>query len=1055
MVLPSTGPISFSNLNTEFSTVGQRVEFGTAGPLFFGTLPQPVSLATFRGLSYNPIRLVSPLGSVTLSNNARTYPLSNTFSLQSVPPGNALSYAITSSPNSNASLSSNVMSVQGAFRNGAYGVTVLATDLFGHSLSNVLSVTELAPSLIATTLGSVTVSNNLATYALSNYFTSGTPLTYAVTTNPRSNAAIVGPNSNLTVQGAWRNAGYNVVVTATDTTNATATSTLAVTESRFPLGASSFGSVTLGNNTVNYFVPNYFTTFSTGYSLTYAIISNPLSNATIDVGCNLSVVGAYRKNIYSIVVRATDNFGYSNTSTLAVTESNSVVAVTAQSTLSLAADTRYVGLSNVFSGVTSLTYGLSSNPYNNASLNTGVVSIVGDYRSTSYNVWVRATDGYATTATTNLPVTESHYALGSTPLGGPFTLSNDSKIVSIASYFPTWTSYTKTYYLASSPRSNATLVGDTLTVTGNYRSTTSPYSVVVGAIDNYGYSNTSTMTVSEIHFPLTATNYGSVSLSNDLGVYAMAPRFNTWTSGYTLDYAFSNTGNPIGSAATLNSSTGVLYVQGDYRSTAYNVVVRATDNFGYSNFSAVTVTEAHYPLTSSNYGSVSLSNDVGTYAMAPRFYTWPRGYTLSYSVAANPRGNATVVSSTGVLTVTGFYRNSSYNVVVTATDNFGYTANSTVAVTETQSVVTKTGDVSRTVGGNYFTYDLTTIFSGSSSLTYSASTPTNGYNWNITGSTLNVYANYRNVSYNIDVFATDIYGTVCAWYLSITEVARPAAIGGSTSLMLINTTPVNYNALTFFTLPGGMSVALSLVSNPQNSATVSGSTVTITGAFRSLAYAVTVRATDITYGGNGFAEYTINVADLNTNNIAGLSSGWRYFIYYNRTGSGTGSSDFSSVNSFPPNLTTFVGANTVYNPFGASSGVTTALGSMNASTGNSLQNNSGNNFNSIVVVWAGFAKITGTSGTFTISFVVGVNTAKQYVSFDNGATYQDCTSNNQATLTFSSADFYYPYYPVKVVFVHPGGGLDWYMNPSSVTLNYRAGSPFSTDPSRLLPYVTV
>lgn len=59
-----------------------------------------------------------------------------------------------------------------------------------------------------------------------------------------------------------------------------------------------------------------------------------------------------------------------------------------------------------YSGTTK-TYSLTANPYANASISAGTLSVAGNYRNTTYTVTAQMTNGYSQTASTSTSVTES------------------------------------------------------------------------------------------------------------------------------------------------------------------------------------------------------------------------------------------------------------------------------------------------------------------------------------------------------------------------------------------------------------------------------------------------------------------------------------------------------------------------------------------------------------------------------------------------------------------------------------------------------------------------
>ena len=187
--------------------------------------------------------------------------------------------------------------------------TINASVLRGKSSGSAVTVTS--------PLGSITVAGNTVSRVLSSYFTDGSStLFYWLISNPNASASISGGNLNVT--GNYRNTAYGVSVGASNAYGSSNSGTLSVTETIDPVSSSSFGSTTIGSNTVTYWLASYLSD-AAGRALTYNVTGNPKYNANISSG-TLSVVGAKRGTSYNVDVTATNAYGGSSTSTLTVTE---------------------------------------------------------------------------------------------------------------------------------------------------------------------------------------------------------------------------------------------------------------------------------------------------------------------------------------------------------------------------------------------------------------------------------------------------------------------------------------------------------------------------------------------------------------------------------------------------------------------------------------------------------------------------------------------------------------------------------------------------------------
>lgn len=356
-------------------------------------------------LAYLAPSNITPSGTLNLSKGTTNVNIGTWFTT----PTNIKEYGLFANPYSNASVSQGGLTVIADYRNTTYNVLIYSSNLFGNSTNATMTITEsIAPVPTTSTLGTVTLNANTQTYTLSSYFgdTTGSSLSYALTANPNSNASIAA--GVLSVTGLFRGSTYNVIVRATNGYNRSSTNTLAVTENTGLPTTTSLGSITLNKNTQTYTLSSYFTD-TTGTGLTYAVTTNPYTNATISAGV-LSVVGNYRNTNYNVIVTATTNsYSKSATNTLAVTE-NVAPNPTATSfgSTSITTNTATFTLSSYFSDSTGsgLTYSVTANPYSNATISSGVLSIVGNNRNVQYTVTVTATNGYGKTATSSVTVTD-------------------------------------------------------------------------------------------------------------------------------------------------------------------------------------------------------------------------------------------------------------------------------------------------------------------------------------------------------------------------------------------------------------------------------------------------------------------------------------------------------------------------------------------------------------------------------------------------------------------------------------------------------------------------
>ena len=336
----------------------------------------------------------------------------NLASLFSNPSGATLTYTVTSSPYSNASISGSTLTITSANRNTSYNVTVTATNVYGTSASaTTISVTESggAPTVISGGGSLPNVTSGNFTFDLSTLFSnpSGATMSYTITYNPYNNASI--SVSTLRISGNYRNIAYSVNVTATNMYGTSPATTVMVTEiSGAPniITSGSIPNATSGNYTIN-----LTTLFSnpSGATLTYIVTGNPYGNASIS-GQNV-VINCYCRNTsYNVYIKASNNYGYSQTSVM-VTEIGS--PPTAVNGMAVSNITNWWYRINLYYLFTSLnptsapfTYTITYNPYNSVSITSGsTLLITGRYLNTMYNVYIQASNNYGS-ASVSLNITE-------------------------------------------------------------------------------------------------------------------------------------------------------------------------------------------------------------------------------------------------------------------------------------------------------------------------------------------------------------------------------------------------------------------------------------------------------------------------------------------------------------------------------------------------------------------------------------------------------------------------------------------------------------------------
>jgi hypothetical protein len=278
-------------------------------------------------------------------------------------------------------------------------------------------------------------------------------------------------------------------------------------------------------------------------------------------------------------------------------------------------------------------------------------------------------------------------------------------------------------------------------------------------------------------------------------------------SGAGLSYTITN--NPY-SNAYLSGST--LYVPGNYRNTSYNVTVQASNSYGQTASTTITVTESVAAPTANSMGSTSTLN---TSSVSYYLYSYFSGTITSFSVTSNPYSSASI--SGNYLYIYPNNRGTSYYVTVTAY-NSGGSASASLYVTEGSTT------------SNFISYNdwysiLTRYTNGSFSITQSGSDPdvqlqmnSASYGGNITHAyTSRRLQDYNTVSFEFEIYITSSSGADSIFlYMGYNNVPNSAFYDG------LNTTAyqVIFDVYQWDALPRGIHI----VKNGSTSSVASYST---------------------------------------------------------------------------------------------------------------------------------------------------------------------------------------------------------------------------------------
>jgi hypothetical protein len=218
----------------------------------------------------------------------------------------------------------------------------------------------------------------------------GGVITHFTSSDPEGSSSISG--SILSIAGALRGKTYDVIVTAHNITGSTSY-ILTITETenpKIPIVKKALGDITMvGKTTKTIALTDIFGGVVDNYSYT-----SPENSVSIS-GSILSVTGAYRNNIYNVIVSAT-NINGSISSILIVTEKYPVLFVNAELGMITLVGTipRIYDLLTVFDGIVHH-YKVSTVPVITPSpfvLNGSILIITGAFRGQTYIITVEATN---------------------------------------------------------------------------------------------------------------------------------------------------------------------------------------------------------------------------------------------------------------------------------------------------------------------------------------------------------------------------------------------------------------------------------------------------------------------------------------------------------------------------------------------------------------------------------------------------------------------------------------------------------------------------------------
>ena len=596
-------------------------------------------------------------------------------------------------------------------------------------------------------------------------------------------------------------------------------------------------------------------------SFTYTLNGIPTTPASF-TATSAIFTGLAQAKAYSVIVNAVNLGGSTPSAALAVT-------TTAQ------APTAVTGLvfSNITSsgfrlawaggvGATSFTFSAGV-PTTDSSLTANFVIFTGLAPGTLYNVVISAINSGGTTVSASSPVT--------TLVGGPTAITGvSSSEITSTSIKLSWSggagaaSYTYTANnIPASPSPNNGVSAQNATFTGLTASTS--YSFVITAINDGGNTSSSAFVVSTgPGAPQAATSLVASSIT----ATSFTLGWNGGSGATSYTYTLGGVSKTPTTDNSSSSSPSVVFT-GLVASTAYAVIVIATNSGGSTNSSPLTVTTTEAaPTAPTSLAASPIGQTSATVSWSGGTGATSFTYTLN-SVATTPASSTASSAS-----FTGLSLGTAYAIIVTAVGPGGSTASSSYTFTTLPAIPTAPTNLSTSsIGDNSITFTWTPG-TGTTSYTYtlngSASTPSSSTSSSATFAGLTV-----NTAYAIVVTAVNSGGSASsASFTATTTGPPPPAPSAPTNLTFSSITSSGFtvawsggaNATSFsFTANGIAATASTYTASP---AVISGllpgntysfivTAINSTSSTQSASFSVTLLPT-VNYGslvvqGNAFS----------------------------------------------------------------------------------------------------------------------------------------------------------------------------------------------------------
>ena len=472
----------------------------------------------------------------------------------------------------------------------------------------------------------------------------------------------------------------------------------------------------------------------------YNITQNPFSNARI-FNNKILIKGDNRDTTYNVTVQAVNQYGHSST-TMIVSEGAMFPSILKEfetkkllenNTVSYKLD-EYFEYAKYFRVV--------SDPFNSAIIDSrNYLNIAGNYRDVSYVVVVEASNSKGTVVL-NIYVSEDVLPPG---MAKPFigVLDGEQEYVYLLSdYVKNASDYS---ILVNSPHLNTTIAdGNKLVVVSASRN--SEYTVIINAsnVNHKGEVRVLKLNIilrENIEKPKVIKEFENTTLTKGEVIYDLEEYFIGNNISFKCTDPKSNT----------RISGNNLHIIANYRNTEYTIYITASNTNFLNDVNTVTtalnIIEDILPPFSKMMieERIYMSNESIDFNMFQYF----GGESIFFECATH-------VIQNGILRIQAQYRNTEYDIIVTARNTGSISSVLTIPISEDIlpcTFVKTWGDTPITILNPSLEYDLTHYIQGEHVVYTLTNNPYS--NANILNRILRIYGNYRNTSYEVVIRASN------------------------------------------------------------------------------------------------------------------------------------------------------------------------------------------------------------------------------------------------------------------------------------------------------------